>query len=120
MKRVHAFRIPLSPAGQRVAQVVYFSIPVIGGYFIMDWATSKAREEIEFDGGDDGNRSSGSGSRPAAVVREEDPARVLGNMRIDPRAQGRAVEQEGIRAQNEAMQKYLQSLKAERQQQQRP
>lgn len=120
VKRVHAFRIPLSPAGQRVAQVVYFSLPVIGGYFIMDWATSKAREEIEFGGGGDrSDRSSsgGSGSRPNAVAGKEDPARVLGNMRIDPRAQGRAVEQEGIRAQNEAMQKYLQSLKAQGQQQ---
>lgn len=123
MKRVHAFRIPLSPAGQRVAQVVYFSIPVIGGYFIMDWATSKAREEIEFGGGG----SEGGSGRQAAVsvaVEEgkEDPARVLGNMRIDPGARGRAVEREGIRAQNEAMQKYLQSLnsKGQGQEQKRP
>jgi hypothetical protein len=34
-KRIHAFRIPLSPAGQRVMGLVYFSIPVIGGYYIM-------------------------------------------------------------------------------------
>jgi hypothetical protein len=28
---------------------VYFSIPVIGGYFIMDWATSKAKDQLGFD-----------------------------------------------------------------------
>lgn len=122
VKRVHAFRIPLSPAGQRVAQMVYFSIPVICGYFIMDWATSKAWEEIEFGGAEEG---SGRPAASAAVKGKEDPARVLGNMRIDPGARGRAVEQEGIRVQNEAMRKYLQSLNnkaqaQEKQQQQRP
>lgn len=35
-KRIHAFRIPLSPRGQLIMKVVYFSIPLIGGYFIMD------------------------------------------------------------------------------------
>lgn len=35
-KRIHSFRIPLSPRGQAVMKVVYFSIPVIGGYFIME------------------------------------------------------------------------------------
>jgi hypothetical protein len=108
VKRVHNFRIPLSPTGQRIAQVVYFSIPVIGGYFIMDWATSKAREEIEFGG--DTDRAAGKG--------DADRQRVLGNMRVDP--EGRAAEERrGIEAQNEAMQKYLASLRKQ-QGQQRP
>ena len=34
-KRVHSFRVPLSPAGQRLMSMVYFSIPVVAGYFIM-------------------------------------------------------------------------------------
>lgn len=35
-KRIHAFRIPLSPRGQLAMKCVYFSIPLIAGYFIMD------------------------------------------------------------------------------------
>ncbi len=34
-KRIHAFRIPLSPRNRRIMEVVYFSIPLIAGYFIM-------------------------------------------------------------------------------------
>jgi hypothetical protein len=34
-KRIHAFRIPLSPTGQRIMGFVYFSIPIIGGYYLM-------------------------------------------------------------------------------------
>lgn len=34
-KRIHSFRIPLSPTGQRIMKVVYFSIPLISGYYIM-------------------------------------------------------------------------------------
>lgn len=98
MKRVHAFRIPLSPAGQRIAQVVYFSIPVLGGYFIMDWATSKAREEIEFD--DRGGKEE---------EKEDDRRRVLGNMGIPQQAE--RVAEHGVRAQNETMKSYLEALR---------
>jgi hypothetical protein len=45
-KRVHSFRIPLSPTGIRIAQCVYFSIPVIGGYYVMQWAIGKSHENI--------------------------------------------------------------------------
>jgi hypothetical protein len=34
-KRIHAFRLPLSPTGQKVMGFVYFTIPVIVGYYIM-------------------------------------------------------------------------------------
>lgn len=47
VKRVHAFRIPLSPPAKAVAQVVYFSIPLVAGYFIMGWATDRAKAEIQ-------------------------------------------------------------------------
>jgi hypothetical protein len=29
-KKIHAFRIPLSPVGQKIMGFVYFSIPIIG------------------------------------------------------------------------------------------
>jgi hypothetical protein len=45
-KKIHSTRIPLSKNGQRAMGVVYFSIPVISGYFLMKWAESKA--EINF------------------------------------------------------------------------
>jgi hypothetical protein len=46
-KRIHAFRIPLSPTGQNVMKCVYFSIPLILGYFIMDFAQQKSVENLE-------------------------------------------------------------------------
>ena len=45
-ERIHAFRIPLSPAGQKFMGFVYFTIPVIGGYYIMQWAQNKSIENI--------------------------------------------------------------------------
>ena len=37
-EKIHAFRLPLSPMGVRVMKVVYFSIPMISGYYIMQAA----------------------------------------------------------------------------------
>jgi hypothetical protein len=45
-ERIHAFRIPLSPAGQKFMGFVYFTIPIIGGYYVMQWAQSKSIENI--------------------------------------------------------------------------
>lgn len=47
-KRIHSFRIPLSPRGQAIMKVVYFSIPVIGGYFIMEVSERRHASLIEF------------------------------------------------------------------------
>ncbi|CAM9172153.1 unnamed protein product [Choristocarpus tenellus] len=44
--RIHAFRIPLSPRGQLVMSIVYFSIPVVGGYYLMQWAQSRAHVNL--------------------------------------------------------------------------
>jgi hypothetical protein len=41
-KKIHSTRIPLSKNGQRFMAAVYFSIPVISGYYIMQWAQSRA------------------------------------------------------------------------------
>lgn len=40
--RIHAFRMPLSKRGQIAMNLVYFSIPVIGGHYIMQWANGQA------------------------------------------------------------------------------
>ncbi|CAM9679589.1 unnamed protein product, partial [Heterosigma akashiwo] len=36
--RIHNYRLPLSPAGQKAMGLIYFTIPVVGGYYIMQWA----------------------------------------------------------------------------------
>lgn len=41
-KKIHSTRIPLSKNGQRVMAAVYFSIPVVAGYYIMQWAQGRA------------------------------------------------------------------------------
>jgi hypothetical protein len=41
-EKIHGTRIPLSPRQQRVATLVYMSLPLVGGYFIMTWAMAKS------------------------------------------------------------------------------
>mmetsp|Transcript_2379 Transcript_2379/g.3217 ORF Transcript_2379/g.3217 Transcript_2379/m.3217 type:complete len:148 (+) Transcript_2379:156-599(+) len=45
----NGMRYPLPPWGQKVMALVYFTIPVIGGYYIMQWAISKAPTAIEME-----------------------------------------------------------------------
>lgn len=49
-KRIHSFRIPLSLRGQMIMSVVYFITPVIGGYYIMQWAFKQAEINIGVNG----------------------------------------------------------------------
>ena len=49
-KRIHNFRIPLSPFYLKVAQVVYFTIPIVIGYQIMDWTTRKSIQNLGASG----------------------------------------------------------------------
>jgi hypothetical protein len=42
----NGFRYPLPPWGRTIMGFVYFSLPVIGGYHVMQWAISKSHEEI--------------------------------------------------------------------------
>ena len=49
-KRIHNFRIPLSKNGQRVMFVVYFSIPIVVGYNIMQWAIGKSQQNLGSQG----------------------------------------------------------------------
>jgi len=45
-KRIHSFRIPLGPTGRRIMGVVYFSIPVVLGIQIMNWAQAQAIKNL--------------------------------------------------------------------------
>lgn len=46
-KYVHtAWRVPLPPWGQKAMGFVYFCIPVIGGYYVMQWAIGKSHKSI--------------------------------------------------------------------------
>jgi hypothetical protein len=46
-KRIHAFRIPLSPRGQMMAKCVYFVVPLVGGLQIMNWAIQQSEKHWE-------------------------------------------------------------------------
>ena len=50
IKRVHGFRMPLGPKGQVFMQCVYFSIPVVGGYYVMQAAIGQSHEKYGQDG----------------------------------------------------------------------
>lgn len=36
-ERIHAFRLPLSPPALAVARVVYFTTPILAGYYLMQY-----------------------------------------------------------------------------------
>ena len=42
----NGFRYPLPKWGRAVMGFVYFSMPIIGGYHVMQWAISKSHESI--------------------------------------------------------------------------
>ena len=114
VKKVHAFRIPLSPQGKAVAQVVYFSVPVVAGYFIMGWATDRAKAEIQYsDSDDEGNTTMVFGSARAAGVGGDgvEAARVKKAMRVTPEA---VAMEEQIARQNLGLQSYLDSIRQQK------
>lgn len=45
-ERIHGFRMPLSRRGRIAMNIVYFSIPVIGGHYIMQWAHGRAQVNL--------------------------------------------------------------------------
>jgi hypothetical protein len=49
-ERIHAFRIPLPPWGQKIMGFVYFTIPVVGGYYIMEYANQQSARNIGING----------------------------------------------------------------------
>jgi hypothetical protein len=46
----NGMRYPLPKYGQYIMGLVYFTIPVIGGWYIMQWAISKSHESIGYNG----------------------------------------------------------------------
>ena len=46
----NGFRYPLPKYGQYMMGLVYFSIPVISGWYIMQWAISKSHQSIGYYG----------------------------------------------------------------------
>ena len=45
--RVHnGWRYPLPPWGRVIMGGAYFTIPIVGGWYIMQWAISKAHNSI--------------------------------------------------------------------------
>ncbi|CAB1114129.1 unnamed protein product [Ectocarpus sp. CCAP 1310/34] len=45
-ERIHNFRIPLSRPGRIAMSIVYFSIPVVGGHYLMQWAQERAQVNL--------------------------------------------------------------------------
>jgi hypothetical protein len=45
-KRIHSFRLPLSAPLRAVMGLIYFSIPVIGGYYIMQAAIGQSEKNL--------------------------------------------------------------------------
>mmetsp|Transcript_11415 Transcript_11415/g.20177 ORF Transcript_11415/g.20177 Transcript_11415/m.20177 type:complete len:117 (+) Transcript_11415:205-555(+) len=53
-RRIHAFRVPLSPRGQRVAMVAYVSLGFAGGLGLMGWAIGQSGKKWEAVQNEDG------------------------------------------------------------------
>lgn len=49
-KRIHAFRYPLSPPWYRLAICTYIALPVIGGYYVMQYTNKQVELNIGKDG----------------------------------------------------------------------
>lgn len=115
VKKVHAFRIPLSPQGKAVAQVLYFSVPLVAGYFIMGWATDRAKAEIQYSDSTDeaanSNTTLGFGSGGGAAGAADESARVKRAMRVTPEA---VAMEEQIARQNLGLQSYLDSIRQQK------
>ena len=48
--RIHSFRIPLSPNGQRAMSIVYFCVPVVCGYYIMQAVIEQSHKNLGVNG----------------------------------------------------------------------
>jgi len=80
--------------------VVYFSIPIIGGLMIMDWAQNKAKKELGWEE-DAGRKDKGGASG-------DDQNQVLKAMKIDP---SQRQDQSQIEKQNERLHTFLAHIK---------
>ena len=65
VKPIHGMRIPLGPRGRNVMGGVYFSLPLVAGYFLYQWTEKQAALN--------GMR----GTRPEALARSSRAANQL-------------------------------------------
>lgn len=49
-KKIHAFRMPLSPMGIKMMQAVYVGIPIVAGYYVMLWTNGQAEKNLGING----------------------------------------------------------------------
>ncbi|CAH0482727.1 unnamed protein product [Peronospora belbahrii] len=68
--QIHNTRIPLSKNGQRIMGLVYFTAPIIGGFYVMKWAEHRAdtnfqREEMDI------RQAAGSNAKYVALQNEQ-------------------------------------------------
>ena len=68
--RIHNFKMPLSPRGQMVMTLVYFTIPVVGGLYLMQLANDQARVNL----------------REAGVIPESENVRPRSKTEVQERA----------------------------------
>jgi uncharacterized membrane protein YjdF len=45
-KRIHTFKMPLSPIAYRVVMVCYLTIPIIGGYYTMQYTNTLVEKNL--------------------------------------------------------------------------
>jgi hypothetical protein len=72
----NGFRYPLPRYGQILMGMVYFTIPVVGGWYIMQWAISKSHHSIGLYGEKLPNQSRIQGLGDKRVVVAEDTEQV--------------------------------------------
>jgi hypothetical protein len=72
----NGFRYPLPRYGQILMGMVYFTIPVVGGWYIMQWAISKSHHSIGLYGEKLPNQSRIEGLGDKRVVVTEDTEQV--------------------------------------------
>jgi len=69
-KQIHGTRIPLSKNGIRIMKVVYFTTPIVAGYYVMQWAQTQAQKNLAID--NDEIRSAGGATTQQQVARQND------------------------------------------------
>ena len=76
-KRIHNFRLPLSPFYQKVATVVYICIPVVAGYFIMQVAIGQSMNNLGMQGEKLGERNRVQGNNTGTDRATADQKKAL-------------------------------------------
>ena len=54
-KKVHSFRMPLPPSGQKLMGLVYFTVPIIIGYFVMQYTNQVSEQNNKISSNNEKN-----------------------------------------------------------------